>query len=470
MSLARIMDHSKLERELAYYRRECNDLGARLLRLQEEQSQAFREARRSRTVAKLIREAHRLADSCTTAEEIGTFLLATIAENTLCDRAAFVLRQGGSTPERFDVTHTVGFGADPPSGMVCVPSPPAFFLTTSRTVIGTPAYELTGILGLPYVLWAYDAASGHGLIVGNRSEANVSRPFEEGDQELIEGALSVYIDVLLRKQAELDLNAARIAAEEASALRARFIATLSHELRTPLNAIIGFSDMIVRREHYRLTSDKQEQYARHINESGHMLLELINDILDYSSLARVAPALALTWRDAGQLVRAAVDQLSAQAIQKGVRLETNLPAEPGFEVRVDPLRFGQILGNLISNAVKFTAPGGSVTASASLLPNGGAALEVADTGMGMRPEDIPRALEPFQQIDSGHARGFPGTGLGLPIAKGLTEAHGGVLHVESALGVGTQVRILLPDHAVRTGKLPTPANDVGESVPDQSVD
>lgn len=134
--------------------------------------------------------------------------------------------------DTFRVTHWVGFGGDPPSERVIVPSPPSFFLTTSRTVIGTPAYELTGILGLPYVLWAYDAASGHGLIIGNRSEANVSRPFEDGDQELIEGALSVYIDVLMRKRAELELRAAKAAAEEASALRARFIATLSHELRT----------------------------------------------------------------------------------------------------------------------------------------------------------------------------------------------------------------------------------------------
>jgi signal transduction histidine kinase len=469
MSFAHSLDYTKLERELAYYRRECNDLGARLLRLQEEQSQAFREARRSRTVAKLIREAHRLTDICATAEEVGSSLLGIIAENTLCDRAAFVQREDAEI-DTFRVTHWVGFGGDPPSERVIVPSPPSFFLTTSRTVIGTPAYELTGILGLPYVLWAHDAASGHGLVIGNRSEANVSRPFEDGDQELIEGALSVYIDVLMRKRAELELRAAKAAAEEASALRARFIATLSHELRTPLNAVIGFSDMIMRRDHYRLTPEKQAEYARQINESGHILLELINDILDYSSLAKMRPALDLAWRNAGDLLRSAVGQLSAQAIQKDVRLEALPLLQPDLELHVDSLRFGQILSNLISNAVKFTPVGGEVTVSAQLLPDGAVLVDVTDTGFGMRAEDIPRALEPFQQIDSSHARGFPGTGLGLPIAKGLIEAHGGRLEIESSPGAGTRVTILLPPSAVRIAPSADAARDLAKVTLEQPGD
>ncbi len=466
MSLARVEHSTKLERELAYYRRECNDLGARLLRLQEEQSQAFREARRSRTVAKLIREAHRLVDQCATVEQVGKALLEIIAENTLCDRAAFVRRHDGEA-DMFGVTHAIGFGAEPPAELVSIPSAPAFFLTTSRTPLESPAYELTGILGLPYILWAYDPTSGHGLILGNRSEANVSRPFEGGDQELVEGALSVYIDVLLRKQAELDLRAAKAAAEEASALRARFIATLSHELRTPLNAVIGFSDMIMRHDHFQLTPEKQEQYARQIHDSGHILLELINDILDYSSLAKVAPTLSLGWRAAELLLRSAVEQLSAQAIQKGVRLEVGPLPAPGVELRVDALRFRQILGNLISNGIKFTEPGGRVTLSARLLPDGGAAVEVSDGGIGMREEDIPRALEPFQQIDGGHTRGFQGTGLGLPIAKGLVEAHGGALGIASRPGLGTQVTIRLPAAAVRVAPAPNPAIDAADAASGQ---
>jgi len=452
-----MLELAKLERELAYYRRECNDLGARLLRLQEEQSQAFREARRSRTVAKLIREAHRLAEVCATPDGIGASMLALIVENTLCDRAAFCRREGGQGgSDLFRVTHAIGFGSDPPPEWATVPNAPTFFLTTSRTVIETPAYELTGILRMPYVLWAHDRASGHALILGNQSESNVSRPFETGDQELSEGALSVYIDVLARKQAELDLHAAKVTAEEASALRARFIATLSHELRTPLNAIIGFSDMMVPGSRYQLTTAQRSEYAQQINESGRLLLELINDILDYSSLAKVQPQLALSWCPAETLIGSSLRELSALAMQNEVKLETT-PAEPALELQVDPLRFRQVLNNLISNAVKFTGGGGSVTVRTRRLRDGCAELAVCDTGVGMREEDIPRALEPFQQIDGGHARSFPGTGLGLPIAKGLVEAHGGRLNIVSAPGVGTTVTICLPETAVRVTDAKAPA-------------
>ena len=449
MSETRTLDIGRLDRELAYYRRECNDLGARLLRLQEEQSQAFREARRSRTVAKLIREAHRLADHCATPEEIGASLLGMIVENTLCDRAAFVRREAAPVgTELFRVTHSAGFGADPPAEFTSVPNAPGFFLTTSRTVIESPAYELTGILRLPYVLWAHDRVSGHALILGNQSEANVSRPFETGDQELVEGALSVYIDVLARKQAEMELRIAKATAEEASALRARFIATLSHELRTPLNSIIGFSGMMMPGSSYRLNDTKRSEYAQQINESGTVLLTLINDILDYSALAKVAPQLSRAWQTAEALVGASVRELGALAIQNQVTLDVR-QVDPGLQLMVDPLRFRQVMNNLLSNAVKFTASGGLVSVSARLRPDGDAEILVRDTGIGMKPEDIPRALEPFQQIDGGLARSFPGTGLGLPIAKGLIAAHGGELRIVSAPGEGTTVTIQLPATAVR---------------------
>jgi len=442
------LDIARLERELAYYRRECNDLGARLLRLQEEQSQAFREARRSRTVAKLIREAHRVADRCATPEEIGEPLLEVLVENTLCDRAALLQREGDEDSTRFRVTHWIGFGSSPPAERAMVPAAPPFFFTTARTVIETPAYELTGILRLPYVLWAFDRASGHALILGNQSESNVSRPFETGDQELAEGALSVYIDVLLRKQAEQVLRVAKATAEEASALRARFIATLSHELRTPLNAVIGFSDMLMPGSKYRLTPRQRADYAQQINESGRSLLELINNILDYSSLAKAAPQLALQWATAARLVGGAVGELVAMALQKQVTLEVT-DTDATLEIRVDPSRFRQVLTNLVANAVKFTPSGGTVQVSARLLKGGEAEIAVRDSGIGMREEDIPRALEPFQQVDGGLSRQVPGTGLGLPIAKGLAEAHGGRLEIQSTPGLGTLARVVLPAATAR---------------------
>jgi signal transduction histidine kinase len=452
-------DALKLERELAYYRRECNDLGARLLRLQEEQSQAFREARRSRTVVKLIREAHRLADVAGSPDEMGLPLLEVIAGQHPVRPRALVLRiPSPDGAELFRVTHVLGFGAEPPEDPVRVPAPPAFFFTTSRTPLESPAYELTGILGVPFILWSYDAATGRGLIVGNRSEANVSRPFEAGDQELMEAALSVYLDILLRKRGEAELKRATAMAEEASALRARFIATLSHELRTPLNTIIGFSEMITEPARFRVTPEKGESYARHIHAAGSNLLALINDILDYSSLAQMAPSLALEWCPAAELIGNTVEGLSSLAIQKGVALVAGA-VDPGLELRADRLRLGQILGNLISNGVKFTPAGGRVTVSLRREPDGSAALEVADTGVGMRAEDIPRALEPFRQLDAGHARAFPGSGLGLPIASGFAAAHGGRLRIESEPGVGTRATLLLPADALRDapGDAPFPA-------------
>ncbi|MDB5371708.1 MAG: hypothetical protein JWP04_350 [Belnapia sp.] len=435
----------QLERELAYYRRECNDLGSRLLRLQEEQSQAFREARRSRTVAKLIREAYRLADQGSTVEQIGAPMLEIIVENALCDGAALLKQEPGEEGTLFRITHTLGPTA---AGPVRVPSPPEFFFTTSRSSIEPPTYELTSILRMPYVLWAFDRSTGNALILGNQSESNVSRPFEAGDQELIEGALSVYIDVLLRKRAEMELRAAKAVAERASEARARFLATLTHELRTPLNAIIGFSEMMVPESRYVLTTQDQLQYSAHILDAGRHLLELIDGILDYSSLEQALPLLSSEWLPAGKLLADTSNIVGGMARHREVLVQVRLPDQP-MEVYVDPLRFRQVLQNLLGNAVKFAPAGSIVEVGLDRGADGRGIFTVRDSGIGMRPEDIPRALEPFQQIDSSLARVTGGAGLGLPIAKGLAEAHGGCLLIESALGAGTTVRVTLPPERVR---------------------
>jgi len=205
----------QLERELAYYRRECNDLGARLLRIQEEQSVAFREARRSRTVAKLIREAYRVADAGVSSAAIGLPMLGIVVENVMCDGAAFLSeRQPGSG--LFDITHAIGVSEKSLADPVAVPNAPAAFFTTSRSSLESPAYELVSILQLPFIFWCYDRVSGNALILGNRLENNVNRPFEAGDQELIEGALSVYLDVRGRKQIEVALREAQAILERAN--------------------------------------------------------------------------------------------------------------------------------------------------------------------------------------------------------------------------------------------------------------
>jgi signal transduction histidine kinase len=435
----------QVERELAYYRRECNDLGARLLRLQEEQSQAFREARRSRTVAKLIREAYRLADLHMTAGEIGAALLEVVVENVLCDGAA-LLQRDATDEGCFRVVHAIGQVATP---TLRLPMPPGFFFTTARSVLEPQAYALTSILGLPYILWAYDRSTGHALILGNRSESNVSRPYEPGDQELIEGALSVYIDVLLRKQAETELRVAKAAAERASEARSRFLATLTHELRTPLTAVIGFSEMLLPGSRHNASQASTERYAAHIHDAGRHLLALIDGILDYSSLEQALPRLSPLWLPAAQLLEETSSLVSGVAQMREVTVEIGPAAETPLAVFVDPLRFRQVLQNLLGNAVKFAPPGSAVEVSVCRGGDGGAVFSVRDHGCGMLPEDIPRALEPFQQIDGGVARRSGGIGLGLPIAKGLAEAHGGRLILDSAPDQGTTARVTLPPERVR---------------------
>ncbi|MCK8784491.1 HAMP domain-containing histidine kinase [Roseomonas sp. NAR14] len=466
------VQEAQKDRELAYYRRECNVLGSRLLRLQEEQSQAYREARRSRTVAKLLREAYRLIHLGYTPGEIGRLMLDIIVDNAMCDRAALLQELVPGSGD-FRIAHALGLGDDAVGARIRLASAPPFFFTTSRTRIEPPVYELTSILRLPYVLWAYDAASGHALILGNETEGNVSRPFEEGDQELVEGALSVYIDVLVRKQAEADLMKAKLLAEEASSTRSRFLATLTHELRTPLNAVIGFSEMMSRRSGYSLTEEQFEEFNSYILGSARQLLSLINEILDYSSLSRAGVALSCAWEDLAYLLAEAAGAASGVGADRAVAVVPTVPAERIW-VWVDRVRFRQILDNLLSNAVRFSHAGGTVSLrtaqqapSAPQLPSaiGGPApsaigapapsapcgptpsalcIEVRDEGIGMSEADIPRVLEPFQQAGNVLERRAGGTGLGLPIAKGLAEAHGIGFELESRPGAGTTVRLVLP--------------------------
>ncbi|HEY9346453.1 MAG TPA: ATP-binding protein [Inquilinus sp.] len=443
----------QLERELAYYQRECNDLGARLLRLQEEQSQAFREARRSRTLAKLIREAHRLADTVIGPDDLGDRILEVVVDNAMCDRAALLVEEAPGN-RNFRVTHAIGL-REAAASPITLPSVPDFFFTTAQSRIEPPAYELTGILQLPYVLWAYDRTTGHALMLGNRSEANVSRAFEPGDQELIEGGLSVYIDVLARKQAEQELRRAMHAAEQADEAKAAFLATLSHELRTPLNAIIGLADILSSKRSSTMTAERSHAYGAEIAGSGRHLLHLINGILDYSAIGRGHLAVQPEWVRLEHAVGVAVRAAQGMAEERGVTLSVS-SIDPAFGLFVDSIRLRQILDNLIGNAIKFTPHEGRVTIDVEIAADKSIHILVSDTGIGMRPEDIAIAMEPFRQLENPLTRKAAGTGLGLPITKGLVEAHGGTLTIVSEPGRGTVVRIVFPGDLGSSGRMDTP--------------
>ena len=238
------------------------------------------------------------------------------------------------------------------------------------------------------------------------------------------------------------LRKARDNADEANRAKTRFLANMSHELRTPLNAIIGFSDIMRSEIFGPVGAPKYKQYVSDINRSGSHLLQLINDILDVAKIEVGAQPLneavidlAGTLKQCGQLVE---PQARAAGVSLAVDASGRLPA-----LRADPTRFRQIVLNLLSNAIKFTPAGGKVGLSAATEPGGRLLVQVRDTGIGMKPEDVPRALQPFVQLDSA-PRGDPGTGLGLALVKTLAEAHGGTIGIESEPGKGTTVSVRLP--------------------------
>ncbi len=238
------------------------------------------------------------------------------------------------------------------------------------------------------------------------------------------------------------LRRARDSADEANRAKTRFLANMSHELRTPLNAIIGFSDIMRGELFGPVGAPKYKQYVTDINRSGSHLLQLINDILDVAKIEVGAQALneavvdlAGTLKQCGQLVE---PQARAAGVSLAVDASGRLPA-----LRADPTRLRQIVLNLLSNAIKFTPSGGKVWLSAAIESGGRLLLQVRDTGIGMKPEDVPQALQPFVQLESA-PRGDPGTGLGLALVKTLVEAHGGTIGIESEPGKGTTVSVRLP--------------------------
>ncbi len=232
-------------------------------------------------------------------------------------------------------------------------------------------------------------------------------------------------------------------AELANRAKSEFLANMSHELRTPLNAVIGFSDMICSETFGPVGSPKYLEYVKDINGAGVHLLELINDILDLSKIEAGKVELYEEYVDASHVIRSCLTLVKERAADAGVLLEhdiaSSLPA-----LRADKRKLKQILLNLLSNAVKFTLAGGKVTIRSWFRTDDGYVFQVADTGIGIALEDIPKALAPFRQIDGDLNRKYEGTGLGLPLTKALTELHGGSLDLQSEVGVGTTVTVRFP--------------------------
>jgi PAS domain S-box-containing protein len=250
-------------------------------------------------------------------------------------------------------------------------------------------------------------------------------------------------DVSPQIRVEQVLRDAKEAAEAANIAKSQFLANISHELRTPLNAVIGFSEML-ETGMAGPVERKQKEYISLVLQSGRHLLKVINDILD---LARADSGKFELREEEGvaiaEIAEACLALMNHNATARRVVLSTAIDIDLPTIV-ADPTRLRQILLNLMSNAIRFTPPDGSVVVAAGRTAEGSIAIEVRDTGVGMTPEEIEVALEPFGQVDARLAREHEGTGLGLPLARRLTELHGGTLEIASEKRRGTTVTVTLP--------------------------
>lgn len=246
----------------------------------------------------------------------------------------------------------------------------------------------------------------------------------------------------LRRAIE-ELKSAKAQAEAASEAKSSFLGNMSHELRTPLNAIIGFSEIISGELFGALGDARYREYASDILNSGRHLLSLVNDLLDHTRFESGRVSLVEGDIDLHAQSEAVLAMLRGRAQEAGVELLTELPPILP-DLRADERAFRQILINLLSNAVKFTPAGGRVTLRIETEGDGRLAVSVIDTGIGMKREDLRRAMEPFVQLHHHLNKSYGGAGLGLPLVQSLMRLHGGSLTLESEEGQGTRVTVRFP--------------------------
>jgi two-component system cell cycle sensor histidine kinase PleC len=272
------------------------------------------------------------------------------------------------------------------------------------------------------------------------------RAEEDGEPQAV---VTVSIDITERKNAELALISAKEVAELANRTKTEFLANMSHELRTPLNAIIGFSQVMAGEMMGPMGTPRYIGYARDIATSAEHLLGIINDILDVSKLEAGKLDVTDEAVDVGKAVRDILLLVEDRARSSGVHIDTDIDAALPH-LRGDARKLKQILLNLITNAVKFSHPGGRVAVLAGVLAER-VTLSVIDHGIGMDEAEITTAVTRFGQVASAWSRNHSGTGLGLPLAIGLVELHGGTLKIESRKSVGTKVTVTFPRERTLAG-------------------
>jgi len=242
----------------------------------------------------------------------------------------------------------------------------------------------------------------------------------------------VTLDITERRQAQQ----ARLENEAKS----KFLANMSHEIRSPLTSVLGFAELLGSQD-FGTLSEKQMRYVRHIQSSGHLLLSLVNDVLELAKVASGQMTIHLEPTAVDPIIDECLTQLQPLAEAGGVNLTPAGAA--GLVAQADRRRLGQVLTNLVSNAIKFTRSGGSVTVTRRLEPRA-LLIAVQDTGVGIPPDKLDFIFDEFAQLEADHADGYQGTGLGLPISRRLAELMGGRVEVTSRVGEGTTFTLCLP--------------------------
>ena len=249
-------------------------------------------------------------------------------------------------------------------------------------------------------------------------------------------------DITSQRRFEQELIEARNRAQEANVAKSMFLANMSHELRTPLNAIIGFSQ-VIRDRMFEASPAKTSEYAGDIHDSAILLLDLISDILDMSKLEANKAVVQPTDIDIVALISGCIKLVRQRAQESGIKIIQSIDAELPL-LHADERMVKQVLLNLLSNAIKFTPTTGTVLVAASVTPEGGMQVSVADTGIGIPEAELSKLFRPFHQAQSPKVQKAQGTGLGLAISKRLIELHEGQVGIASVEGRGTTVTVMMP--------------------------
>jgi signal transduction histidine kinase len=316
-------------------------------------------------------------------------------------------------------------------------------------------HMVSGAVMAPFALAVVVAASAAFIVAQALIVAVVDRHLEaraKGEaQRMRDHIIELEKTQKALTEASEQLSAALEAAQAASKSKSAFLASMSHELRTPLNAVLGFSETMLGEPWGPLGAPRYKEYLDNIHSSGAHLLSLINDILDIARFDAGQGELQEGVFDPAAEITDAERMMSVQTRRAGVALASEIASDLPH-VRGDRRRIRQVLLNLLSNALKFSKAGGTVTVRAWCGPEG-LVMQVADTGIGMAPQDFSKALEPFGQVDSSLARKYEGTGLGLPLTRQMVELHGGSLTLDSALGQGTTVTVTLPSWRLTSAEM-----------------